>query len=178
MTVLAAAQQKWTDAMISSSRRSELLWWRQSLYSPSMRRSYRDLQPAVAAIMMASDFAGLAGSCAPVSADYFLRETVAYVLGNNRAAARKELLEQFDAENEAKERFLATIPNLPARAGVKTIVEQIRDDVLSGNSAKPKEGAAKTAKSVQEDLTSLAVRVYAALQALREVAEKADGKKV
>jgi hypothetical protein len=179
--MLATAQQKWGDAMISNSRRSELLWWRQSLYSPGLRRSYRDLQPAAAALMMALDFAELAGSCAPVSADYFLRETVGYVLGDGKTVVQNEVLEQVAAERDVQERFLAATASLPPREGVKTVVEQLRDAILAGSAAKSKKGAGKAgkaAKSVQEDLTLLAVRVYAASQALKAAAEKTDGKKV
>jgi hypothetical protein len=176
-SALSGAQQKWGEAMISNARRSELLWWRQSLYSPSLRRSYRDLQPAAAALVMASDFAELAGSCAPVSGDYFLRETVGYVLSSGKTVAQNEVLEQVTAERDVQERFLAAIPSLPPREGVKTVVEQLRDGILA-SPAKSKKSAGRATKSVQEDLTFLAVKVYAALQALKAAAEKSDGKKV
>lgn len=177
--VLSSAQQKWGEAVISNSRRSELLWWRQSLYSPSLRRSYRDLQPAAAALVMASDFAELAGSSAPVSADYFLRETVAYVLNDAVTSSQNEVLEQVAADRDVAERLLAAIPSLPPRTGVKTIVEHLRESILAASPAKPKKSVGKAAKVVSEDLTVLAVRVYAALQALKAVAaEKTDGKKV
>jgi hypothetical protein len=177
-TVLSTEQQRWGDAMVSNSRRSELLWWRQSLYSPSMRRSYRDLRPAAAAIIMASDFAGLAESCAPVSADYFLRETVGNVLGDSKTAAWNDVLEQLDTEKDVKESFFAAVPTFAPRTGVKTIVEQIRDELSSGSAAKTKRGTTRSGKSGQEDLTLLAVRIYVALQALTAVAEKTDEKKV
>lgn len=55
--------------------RSDLLWWRQSLYSPSKGGSYRDLEAHEAILAMAIDLHGLIPSIAPHSVEFVLRET-------------------------------------------------------------------------------------------------------
>ena len=69
---LAEAQQAWAGRDL----RSDLLWWRQSLYSPSLRGSYRDLDPRRAVIAMAVDLHTLVPDFAPLSVEFVLRETV------------------------------------------------------------------------------------------------------
>lgn len=56
--------------------RADLLWWRQSLYSPSLRGSYRGLAPRRAAIAMAADLHALVPHFAPLSVEFVLREAV------------------------------------------------------------------------------------------------------
>ncbi|MCU1310598.1 MAG: hypothetical protein JWO20_1723 [Candidatus Angelobacter sp.] len=178
--LLVAAQHKFRDAAISTSQRSDLLWWRQSLYCPGLRKSYRDLPRGAAAVLMAADFVQLVGPLAPLSADYFLRETVGTVLSEDRTLSWEEILDQLEAE-QAKARFLESIPTLPTRAGVKTIVEQIRDEVTfrrKAGTGTPKKSGGKAVKPPALDLPGLAVRIYLSLQSLRSVAEKVDGKKV
>ena len=69
---LAEAQQTWAGRDL----RSDLLWWRQALYSPSLRGSYRDLDPNRAAIAMAVDLHALVPNFAPMSVEFVLREAV------------------------------------------------------------------------------------------------------
>ncbi len=56
--------------------RSELLWWRQALYSPSLRLSYRALDPGLAALAMAVDLHTLVPDFTPHSLEFVLREAV------------------------------------------------------------------------------------------------------
>ena len=69
---LAEAQQAWAGRDL----RSDLLWWRQSLYSPSLQGSYRDLDSRRAAIAMAVDLHTLIPDFAPQSVEFVLREAV------------------------------------------------------------------------------------------------------
>jgi hypothetical protein len=69
-----------TAAADATARRTRLLWWREALYSPAARRSYRELEPALAVLLMATDLATEAGPLAPRSTEYVLREAVREVL--------------------------------------------------------------------------------------------------
>ncbi len=69
---LSEAQQAWAGRDL----RSDLLWWRQSLYSPSLRDSYRHLDPHPAALAMAADLHTLVPDFAPLSVEFVLREAV------------------------------------------------------------------------------------------------------
>lgn len=63
-------------------RRTRLLWWKEALYSPTCKCSYRSLAAPVAALWMAYDLYGEVPPYCPQSVDFFLRETVRAVLGS------------------------------------------------------------------------------------------------
>lgn len=57
-------------------RRTNLLWWREALYSPSAGKSYRELPSSVAAALMALDLFDTVPLFSPASVSAFLGETV------------------------------------------------------------------------------------------------------
>lgn len=57
-------------------RRTQLLWWRETLFSPSARTSYRKLPLTVAAAQMAFDLFNDVPLFSPASVSAFLEETV------------------------------------------------------------------------------------------------------
>ncbi|WP_289132713.1 GTPase-associated system all-helical protein GASH [uncultured Spongiibacter sp.] len=66
----------------SNNKRSNLLWWKQSLYSRSLHASYRSLDQLNTAVCMAHDLAEQVDPIYPESLDYFLRETLKDVHGD------------------------------------------------------------------------------------------------
>ncbi len=60
----------------NNERRTKLLWWKESMYSPSLKRSYRALEPVPMATAMAADMHLQVLPHCPESLEYFLRETV------------------------------------------------------------------------------------------------------
>lgn len=70
-----------SNSVTASQRRSELLWWKEALYSTSLNCSYRSLTKEEAITSMAVDFQRIAGAPAPESTEYLLREAVKEVLG-------------------------------------------------------------------------------------------------
>lgn len=73
------------NSITANNKRSELLWWKQSLYSRSLNTSYRSLDPLNAAVCMAHDLAEQVEPIYPESLDYLLRETLKDVHGNKAA---------------------------------------------------------------------------------------------
>jgi len=63
--VLGEAQRKFSDVAASAAQRSELLWWKESLYSPSLGQSYREIPDGVAALFMAIDLHDQVGAITP-----------------------------------------------------------------------------------------------------------------
>ena len=57
-------------------RRTNLIWWRESLYSPAAGKSYRELPPSVAAALMAYDLFNTVPIFSPASVSAFLGEAV------------------------------------------------------------------------------------------------------
>jgi hypothetical protein len=64
------------STITANNKRSELLWWKQSLYSCLLNTSYRSLDPLNAAVAMAVDLAEHVEAIYPESVDYLLRETL------------------------------------------------------------------------------------------------------
>jgi hypothetical protein len=61
--------------------RSQLLWWKETLYSTTLRQSYRDLDAALLPAVMAVELAKLVPDTIPVSVDFLLTDTYRAVVG-------------------------------------------------------------------------------------------------
>ncbi|OJW81735.1 MAG: hypothetical protein BGO69_14605 [Bacteroidetes bacterium 46-16] len=64
-------------------RRSKLLWWKETLYSSSLKNSYRSVSNMLQPIIMAEDLYQQLPAVVPVSVDYLLKDTL--LLVNNEA---------------------------------------------------------------------------------------------
>jgi hypothetical protein len=64
------------SSLTAVERRSKLLWWKETLYSPSQKRSYRGLDKYVLPILMSEDINNQVPEITPVSVDYLLRDTL------------------------------------------------------------------------------------------------------
>jgi hypothetical protein len=65
-----------SGATAGLQRRTNLIWWKEALYSPSARCSYRQLPPSSAAALMAFDLHQQIPTFSPASVAAFLYETV------------------------------------------------------------------------------------------------------
>ena len=65
-----------SGATTGLQRRTNLLWWKEALFSPSARVSYRDLPPTSAAVQMAFDLHQQVPTFSPASVSAFLFEAV------------------------------------------------------------------------------------------------------
>lgn len=63
-------------SMERHSIKTDVLWWKQALYSPRLIQSYRGLPSNLACIIMALDLSDIISPPYPISVDYILRETV------------------------------------------------------------------------------------------------------
>ena len=65
-----------SNATAGLQRRTALLWWKEALFSPSARMSYREMATFDAAVLMAFDMHRHIPTFSPASVAAFLRETV------------------------------------------------------------------------------------------------------
>ncbi|GLW98197.1 GTPase-associated system all-helical protein GASH [Microtetraspora sp. NBRC 16547] len=65
-----------SGATAGLERRTNLLWWKEALFSPSTRLSYREMSPEVAVTLMAFDLHRQVPTFTPASVTAFLYETV------------------------------------------------------------------------------------------------------
>lgn len=75
-THVEKALASFSGATAGLQRRTNLLWWKESLYSPSARESYLDLPPYEAAALMALDLHEQVPTYSPASVSSFLKETI------------------------------------------------------------------------------------------------------
>ena len=121
-------------------RRTNLLWWREALFSPAAGKSYRELPPSVAAALMALDLFKTVPLFSPASVSAFLAETVMRLPGatdGTKRAVRDLVAEaqdhdgltalrgaaaQIAAAPEGRGPLLALIGH-PAHAGARSAAE-------------------------------------------------------
>jgi hypothetical protein len=63
-------------SLISVERRSKLLWWKETLYSQSQRKSYRKFEPNLLPLIMSYDLNNQLPKISPISVDFLLRDTL------------------------------------------------------------------------------------------------------
>ena len=77
--------------------RTQLLWWKESCYSISLKQSYRGQQNGLLQISLASDYSVFVPTIYPTSADYFLREMHrTLVKDENKKIKVSEILKQIE----------------------------------------------------------------------------------
>lgn len=126
----AIALGKW---VIESAQRNErftaLLWWKQALYSPSLRRSYRELSPAGTAIALSFDLVSVSGAPVPLSVEYFLRETIRNLLPENPKLTLAELVTA-TSKGDPVDPCLPTAPSgAPHRISLREFLSVVRQAV-------------------------------------------------
>jgi len=63
-------------SMVAVERRSKLLWWKETLYSSILKKSYREVSKTILPIIMGSELNSQVTKITPVSVDYLLRDTL------------------------------------------------------------------------------------------------------
>ena len=93
---LTKTLQAVSTATAGLQRRTNLLWWKEALFSPSARISYREVSPADAAVLMAFDMHQLIPTFSPASVAAFLRETVVSLpaLDQEETSSIRDLVEK------------------------------------------------------------------------------------
>jgi hypothetical protein len=97
-------------------RRTNLLWWREALYSPSAGKSYRELPPTVAAGLMALDLFSTVPLFSPASVSAFLGEAVLGLTGtadSGKRLVRDLVVEAQDHDGLASLRTAAAKLSVP-----------------------------------------------------------------
>lgn len=107
------------SSMVAVERRSKLLWWKETLYSQSLKMSYRELDKNLLPVIMSSDLYQQLPAITPVSVDFLLKDTLYLLLNKeeeinfeNYLKAIKDdkstLLSYLDNINEAEGRISLT----------------------------------------------------------------------
>ena len=91
------------QSSIAVEQRSQLLWWKETLYSQKLQKSYRKLPKFECAIAMAIDLYHILPDTFPVSVDYILREAFygIHSFKDNEITFLEFLNQVNDSKNEA-----------------------------------------------------------------------------
>ena len=129
MTRVMSEQVSTTLQAVSSAttgiqRRTNLLWWKEALFSPSVRKSYRELSTFDAAMLMAFDMHRHIPTFSPPSVSAFLKETVIALptMDQDERVAIRELVE--------KARNSSILEELRTEAGKLVVAPVGRSSVL------------------------------------------------
>jgi hypothetical protein len=121
-----------------------LLWWKQALYSPTLRRSYRDMDPGPLAVAMPFDLAEVSGAPVPQSVEYFLRETMLAVV----PADPRLTLAQLAAATKSSDKVEPFLPkatsDTPCRVSLREFLRLHRERTLPAKSIPAYVGVSST----------------------------------
>lgn len=76
------------SSIVAVERRSKLLWWKETLYSPTLKKSYREVSKTILPITMGVDLDSQVAKITPISVDYLLRDTL-FILNEKKSVTLK-----------------------------------------------------------------------------------------
>lgn len=159
------------NSITANNKRSELLWWKDSLYSRSLNASYRSLNSFNAAVCMALDLGEEVDAIYPESVDYLLRETLKDVHGEE--AEEERLLTDWLKDSSSLHGYIKSALREHAARGDerKPLLNAWANVVQSGETTDffTETGIDKKAKLTASDL---AVWLFHGLQAQKLVTDK------
>jgi len=162
----------------TAERRGQLLWWRQALYSPTLKQGYRQMEPAVATLLMGYDLHKQIADYYPQSMEYLLREAVNSVRTSDVAIAPDGLtvfdfcrqLQSSERSAELRQELKASIASEPGRIPLLSVVK----NALAGEplDAEKLMGHVGVKSDTKVDLEDLAVWMLRDFQAHRLAIQK------
>ena len=122
------------SSLTSVERRSKLLWWKETLYSSSLRTSYRGLNKNLLPIVMSVDLNNQIPEVTPISVDYLLRDTI--FLLNEKKDDKVKFVEFLTAisQDETKEvlrPFFTELTDKEGRISITDFIALLINDRLS-----------------------------------------------
>jgi len=144
------------SSMIAVERRSRLLWWKETLYSPSLKKSYRDFSKNILPLIMGYDLDSQVAKITPISVDYLLKDTL-YILNekNNKTIKFKDFLIQLDKDplkNDLLECF-TEINETDGRISITDFIVLFMNKKVKATEFKLRTGIMKDAEISVSDLS-------------------------
>ncbi len=99
-------------SIVAVERRSKLLWWKETLYSPSLKKSYREVSRPILPIVMGNDLNEQVAKITPISVDYLLRDTL--LMLNEKKSEKLKFKDFFTAlsKDSSKSEITELLPEL------------------------------------------------------------------
>lgn len=147
-------------------RRSKLLWWKETMYSSSLKNSYSIVNEVLQPIIMADDLFMQLPDVVPVSVDYLLKDTL--LLLNNKAGKKmqfSEMLEELskDSNKAALKEYFEDIDAVKKRISITDFIALLTHGKAEPSSLKQYTGIESTE---EVSLTDIAVMILHDLMAV------------
>lgn len=127
--------------------RNRLLWWREALYSSSKMQSYRELDINLLPVIMSSDLNEQLPRITPNSVDYFLKNTVISLIGDEDKTIKfSEYLNQISNETlkEILKPYFNGIPNEEGRISLRSFITLLLNGKVGIRDFKERTGIEKS----------------------------------
>ena len=171
------ALASFSGATAGLQRRTNLLWWKEALYSPTAHASYLDFPPFEASALMALDLHEQVPTYSPASVSAFLRETIRCLQAEERdqASATRDVASLLHSARTAEFmkpfRALASqyVPESIGRGPLLSLIGHSRDaEVIKGATLRALGGVDASARMSPSDWGTY---LFRELQAARAVSE-------
>lgn len=131
------------SSLTAVERRSKLLWWKETLYSQSLKRSYRGLDNNLLPIIMSFDLNSQLPVITPVSVDFLLKDTL-FLLSENKdeTVKFKDLLKHISDKDlkETLKPYFTVIQEDDGRVTISDFIALLVNERLSINDFKTRTG--------------------------------------
>jgi GTPase-associated system-like protein len=178
---LQEATAEVSRAATGLKRRTELIWWREALYSAAADQSYRAFCPETAALLMAIDLHAQVPPFCPLSVEYFLRETILTSIASGETTKPKDghlqQVAQVAMKHCPSNVVADRLASLKQKEGRRTLVSFLADTNLSSADAfaRFRTDVGVSGETVVT-VPQFGIWIFRELQAMRVTADK-KGKK-
>lgn len=120
------------SSLVAVERRSKLLWWKETLYSSSLKKSYRELNKHILPIILSYDYYQELPAITPISADYLLRDVV-YLLNikNNETVKFIDYLKEISKEKTILKGYFDNKNDSTGRITITDFIDLFVNDKVS-----------------------------------------------
>lgn len=147
-------------SIVAVERRSKLLWWKETLYSPSLKKSYREVPLPILPIVMGSDLNEQVAKITPISVDYLLRDTL--LILNEKKGEKMKFKDFFNSllKDSTKSKITNLLPELNESDGRICVTDFIL--LFLNDKVKAKEFTERTGIKEEDEISieDLAVAIF------------------
>lgn len=129
-TAITEALTKSHQSLKAVERRSQLLWWKETLYSTTLREGYRDVDTALLPAIMAVELVKLLPNTIPVSVDFLLTDTYRAVVGGKPAPQKLADLVASFADDKNRSALRKALPTEMTACTERTTLTAFLTQVL------------------------------------------------
>lgn len=131
------------SSLTAVERRSKLLWWKETLYSTSLKGSYRNVDKNALPIIMASDLYYQVPEITPISVDYLLKDTLFLLNDKKDDSITFSTYLSAISKDEVKQLlkpYFKEITSYEGRISITDFVALLLNDRVNANQFKEKTG--------------------------------------